>query len=108
MRIILAIGALLVIAASSAQSQAAVTGRWRAVLLYSNGDSREITMELAAAGAAVTGTVAGASIRDGRINGNTVTLVTGNLGNPSLEATLTGELDGDEIVFKSRGLVQFP
>jgi CubicO group peptidase (beta-lactamase class C family) len=98
----------ILLAQASIGTQAGVGGRWRAVLLYSNGDSRAITLQLTTDGTTLTGNVAGAPIRDGRLDGNRITFKTASLGDAAREATVSGELSGDEIVFSATGLVLFP
>jgi CubicO group peptidase (beta-lactamase class C family) len=88
--------------------QAGVAGRWRSVLLYGDGDTREWNIELDATGEVVSGTAMGRPIRDGHIDGNTLSLKTDGLDDPAREATLTGTVMGDEIVFRSTGLVSVP
>jgi CubicO group peptidase (beta-lactamase class C family) len=101
-------GFVLVAIATSAGTQAGVSGRWRAVILVPGGGSQEISMDLKADGPTVTGTVMGGPVREGRLDGSTLTLRMGNPNNPAEEATLTGRVDGDEIVFKVVGFTPSP
>jgi CubicO group peptidase (beta-lactamase class C family) len=88
------------------ETQASLTGRWRAVLLTPDGGTQPITLDLVSSGAAVTGTVQGLTIGEGRLDGATLTL---KLAAPNnREVTLTGEVSGDEIVFASTGLPPGP
>ena len=99
---------LLAVVASSVGTQANLAGRWRAVVLLPEGGSREVTFDLATSGTTVTGTVLGAPVREGRLEANTVSMKVTNPGNPSQEASLTGELSGDEIAFRMTGLLPAP
>jgi hypothetical protein len=78
--------ALIAAIASVVTTQSGVTGRWRAVLLIPDGGQAEIGFDLKADGATVTGTITGppVTIREGRIDGNTLTL---NLNNANGQPT---------------------
>jgi CubicO group peptidase (beta-lactamase class C family) len=109
----LLLGAALVAAviavAVTLTAQSSVTGRWRASVIAGDGPAREIGLDLKADGASVTGTISGppVTIRDGRVEGKTITLnLTG--GNAGQQASLTGEIDGNEIVFRAVGLTPQP
>jgi hypothetical protein len=96
------IGCLILVAFASAATQTPVTGRWRAVLLLPGGGTQNISLELNASGETVTGNVEGLAIREGRLDGSMLTL---RLSAPNnQEVSLTGQVSGDEIVFKSTGL----
>ena len=101
------IGCLLLVALASGATQTpAVTGRWRAVLLLPDGGTQNIAFELDAKGETVTGNFEGLAIREGRLDGTTLTL---KLTTPNKqEASLVGQVNGDEIVFKSTGLPPGP
>jgi CubicO group peptidase (beta-lactamase class C family) len=101
------IGALLLAIASPAHTQTGVGGHWRAVWLPPAGPPQEFTLDLAVDGATVTGTALGASIREGRVEGNTVILRTVSF-NRAQEATLTGQLSGDWLLFSAVGFVPVP
>jgi hypothetical protein len=101
MRRLFLIGCLILIAFASAETQTPVTGRWRAVLLTPGGGTQNIWLELDARGETVTGTIEGLAIREGRVDGSTLTL---KLAPNNQEISLTGQVSGDEIVFKSTGL----
>ena len=104
-RLILAAGLVIVTLATTA-TQSAVAGRWRAVLLTPDGGTQNIALELNGAGETVTGNVEGMAIREGRLDGSTLTL---KLPLPTnQEASLIGQVSGDEIVFKSTGLPPGP
>jgi CubicO group peptidase (beta-lactamase class C family) len=78
------------------------------MVLRPEGQQADVTMDLKVDGAAVSGTITGPpfTIRDGRIDGDTLTL---NLANPNGQAaTLTGQISGDEIVFRGVGLAPQP
>ena len=100
------IGCLIVVACVSASTQTTVTGRWRAVLLTPGDGNQNISLELDARGETVTGNVQGLAIREGRLDGSTLTLKLSPPNNP--EVTLTGQVSGDEIAFKSTGLPAGP
>ena len=95
-------------AACSAMAQPAVTGRWQAVVLMPDGGRQDLTLELEAAGQAVTGTVMRMPIREGRLDANTVTLSVAKPGSQGRAVSLVGQLNGDEIVFKATGLLPAP
>ena len=100
------IGCLIVAAFVSAATQSPVTGRWRAVLLLPDGGTQNISFELDARGEAVTGNLEGIAIREGRLDGSTLTL---RLSAPNnQDASLIGQVRGDEIVFESTGLPPGP
>lgn len=106
MRRLFLIGCLVLVAFASAGTQQSVTGRWRAVLLIPDGGTQDVSMDLTAQGETVTGTVLGLAILDGRLDGSTLTL---KLRAPNTrEIALTGQVSGDEIVFKSTGLPAGP
>ena len=106
MRRLFLMACLILIAFASAATQTPVTGRWRAVLLTPGGGTQNIWLELDARGETVTGTIEGLAIREGRLDGGTLTL---KLSGPSnQEVSLTGQVSGDEIVFKSTGLPPGP
>ena len=90
-------------------AQTGIAGKWRAIALLPDGSTRELSMDLKADGAAVTGSLTGAplSIRDGIIKGNTVTLNMLNQGN-NQPITFTGELVGNTIVYMVAGLTPDP
>jgi CubicO group peptidase (beta-lactamase class C family) len=104
---------LLVVMTQQAQTQTGISGEWRAASVVPDGSPdasiREFNLELKAAGSSVTGTITGASIvlRDGHIEGSTVTLSGVNTEN-NLPVSLTGDLAGNEIVFKVVGLLPEP
>ena len=100
------IGCLILVAFASAATQTPVTGRWRAVLLTPGGGTQNISLELDAKGETVTGNFEGLAIREGRLDGSTLTLKVSAPNNQ--EVSLTGLLSGDEIVFKSTGLPEGP
>ena len=107
MKRLLLIGVLLAGASSSVGTQSTVTGRWRAIVLV-NDNQNELGLDLKADGASVTGTIAGpaATIKDGRIEGDTLTL---NLSNANGQpATLIGQVSGDHIVFRATGFTPQP
>ena len=104
-RLILA-GCLVIVTFAPGATQSGVTGRWRAVLLTPDGGTQNIALELNAAGETVTGNLEGLAIREGRLEGSTLTLKIAGPNN--LEVSLNGQVSGDEIVFKSTGLPPGP
>jgi CubicO group peptidase (beta-lactamase class C family) len=106
----LAIPVILVAAiSSSVVTQSGVTGRWRAVVVLPTGGTPELTIDLKAEGNLVTGTITGApvTLRDGRVEGDTITL-RGVNANSQAEATFTGQFTQNEIVFRATGLFPEP
>ena len=83
-----------------------MTGRWRAVLLIPDGGTQNISMDLTASGETVTGTMLGFAVAEGRFDGSTLTLKA--TAPNKREIVLTGQVTGDEIVFKSTGLPPGP
>ena len=107
-RRIVLIGALIAAVAVSVSTQASLTGRWRAILMFPEGNQAEIGFDLKADGATVTGTITGppVTIREGRIHGDTLTL---NLNNANGRPTVfTGQISGNQIVFRATGLTPEP
>jgi CubicO group peptidase (beta-lactamase class C family) len=109
-KILLLAGALVAAISVGVSGQSNVTGRWRAMVLVpgASGQPPEVTLDLTAEGGTVTGTITGppVTIRDGRIEGDTLSL---NLNNANGQpATLTGQLSGDQIVFRAVGLTPQP
>jgi CubicO group peptidase (beta-lactamase class C family) len=100
--------ALIVVAGPLLTAQANVTGRWRAVLLTPGGGTRDVTMDLKMEGTGVTGTVLGAPVREGRVEAGTVTLVVGDPSVPGQGASFSGQVSGDEIVFRVVGAAPVP
>ena len=68
------IGCLVLVALAPAATQTSVTGQWRAVLLLPDGGTQNLSLELDAKGETVTGNVEGLAIREGRLDGSTLTL----------------------------------
>jgi len=101
MRRLFLTGCLILVALACADTQTAVTGRWRAVLLTPDGGTQNISLELDARGETVTGNIDGLAIREGRLDAGTLTLKLSPPNSP--EVSLTGQVSGDEIVFKSTG-----
>jgi hypothetical protein len=105
---------LVVVTTVQAQTQTTISGDWRGASVIADGTPdgavREFNLELKADGTSVTGSVTGASItiREGRIEGNTVTLSGVNGANNNQPVTMTGNLSGDEIVFNVVGLSPQP
>jgi CubicO group peptidase (beta-lactamase class C family) len=102
MRKLVLIACVMLVACTSAQTPTSVTGRWRAVLLTPDGGTQNIRLELDAKGATVTGRLDSRAIREGRLDGDTLTLKL--TGPNNQEVSLTGRVSGDEIVFQSTGL----
>jgi len=104
---------LLVATTQQAQTQMNISGDWRAATVLPDGTPdaaiRDLNLELKANGSSVKGTVTGASIeiRDGRIDGSTITLSGLNTEN-NKSVSLTGNLSNNEIVFTVTGLLPEP
>src|SRR5262252_3749870 len=104
---------LVIVTSQRAQTQTGISGDWRAASVLPDGTPdaaiREFNLELKANGTSVTGTVTGASIviREGRIEGNTVTLNGVNTEN-NQPVSLMGNLSDNEIVLKVDGLLTEP
>jgi len=105
---------LLIVAAvaaaySSVSTQSGPAGRWRASVIAGDGPARDVGLDLKVDGTSVTGTIFGppVMIRDGRIEGDTLTLNLINQGGGQT-ATLTGQMFGNEIVFRAVGLTPQP
>jgi len=101
-------GALVTAVSVVVSTQSDVTGRWRAIVLLPEGGQPEIGFDLKADGPAVTGTITGppVTIRDGRLEGDTLIL---NLNNPNGQpTTFTGQVSGNQIVFRAVGLTPQP
>ena len=100
---------LVVSITARAQTQTTISGDWRAVSVIPDGTPdavvREFNLELKVDGGSVTGTVTGTpvAIRQGRIEGNTITLNGVNTDN-NQTFSMTGTIAGDEIVFNVVGL----
>src|SRR5262245_4300233 len=92
-------------AVATGNTQSGLTGRWRAMVLLPNNGTVEVTFDLKADGSTVTGTVTGApvTLRDGRLDGETLTLRAVNTNNQA-EVTFTGQFTPNEIVLRATGL----
>ena len=105
---LLLVGAVVAAISGTVSTQSGPTGRWRAILLLPEGNQGEIGFDLKADGTSVTGTITGppVTIREGRIEGDTLTL---NLNNANGQpTTLTGQMSGNEIVFRAVGMAPQP
>ncbi len=106
MRRLLLIGTLILVACASVATQTSVAGRWRAVMVTLDGGTQTFWLELEAKDDVVTGNVEGVAIREGRFDGSVLTL---HLAAPNNQhVSLTGQVTGDEIVFKATGLPAGP
>ena len=111
MKKLLLLPMLLVLITQQDQSQTGIGGAWRLASVVPDGTPdgaiRDFFLELKVDGTSVTGTVTGAPIviREGRIDGNAVTL---NGVSSSQPVSFTGNLSGDEIVFTVGGLMTEP
>jgi CubicO group peptidase (beta-lactamase class C family) len=105
MKKLLVLTILMAAVCSSVGTQAGVTGRWRALVLLPNGGTPELTIDLKADGTVVTGTIAGApvTLREGRLDGDTITLQGVNSNNQAA-VTFIGQVGPNEIVFRATGL----
>ena len=102
---------LLLIAQLPMQSQSGiagtVAGRWRAVLVNPNGGTQDVSLNLEAKDGTVSGVVFGLPVT-GKVEGETVTLSMAIPGRPGPDAVLTGQMTGDEILFRAVGLQPVP
>jgi hypothetical protein len=105
MKKLLVLAVLVAAVASTVRTQSGVSGRWRALVLLPSGGTPELTLDLKADGNVVTATIGGApvTIREGRLEGDTLTLRAVNDNNRA-EVTFTGQVTGNEIVFRATGL----
>ena len=93
--------ALLAVAAFAAD----VTGKWMANVPGRDGNTREVTYNLKADGATLTGTTTGRGgqeiqITDGKVEGDTVSFkIKMEFGGNSIVQNYTGKVAGDEIKF---------
>ncbi len=92
---------LLAIAAFAADA----TGKWSAEVPGRGGQTRQITMNLKADGAKLTGTLGGpqgdTEITNGKVDGDTISFtVTREFQGNSVKLNYTGKVSGDEIKFK--------
>ena len=101
--------AALAVVVSGVDTQSSPTGRWRAVIMLPDGSTRQLTFEMKADGAAIAATVTDApiTVREGRIEGDKITLRGPGPGGFG-DFTLTGTLAGNEIVFRAEGLLPEP
>jgi opacity protein-like surface antigen len=99
----LMLGALALALATSAFA-ADVTGKWTAQVPGRDGQMRETTFNLTAAGATLTGTVSGRNgdnpISEGAVKGDDISFaVKVNFGGNDMKLLYKGKLAGDEIKF---------
>lgn len=86
-----------------------VTGKWTAQVPGRNGQAREMTFDLKAEGATLTGTVSGGqgggnAISEGKVTGDEISFVVSIERNGNtMKQTYTGKAAGDEIKFKRQG-----
>src|SRR5262245_26069902 len=85
-----------------------VSGKWTGQVPGRDGQAREWTFDLKAAGDKLTGTVSSgqlnSTITDGKVSGDTVSfVVTLERGGNTIKQTYTGTVAGDEIKFKREG-----
>ena len=110
-KFILSLAIVLLIAQLPTQSQSGiagtVAGRWRAVLVNPNGGTQDVSLNLEAKDGTVTGVVFGLPVT-GKVEGETVTLSMAIPGRPGPDAVLTGQMTGDEILFRAVGLQPVP
>jgi hypothetical protein len=99
----------LVLALSAIALAADVTGKWIAQVPGRDGQTREQTFNLKAAGEKLTGTVTAGqggevAIAEGRVSGDTISFkVTREMGGNTVTWTYTGTVAGTEIKFKREG-----
>lgn len=91
---------LLALVPMSAQIPSGVAGRWRAVVVTPGGGTQDIFLRLETQGDAVTGAFNGLAVA-GRVEGHAVTLNVSLPGRPGPDGILTGQMSGDEILFRA-------
>ena len=104
------VAVVLLLAQLPIQSQsgiAGIAGRWRAVLVSPNGGTQDVSLNLEAKGNDVTGVALGLPLT-GRVEGDTVTLSMPIPGRPGQDAVLTGQIVGDQILFRAVGFEPAP
>ena len=94
---------LLAVAAFAADA----TGKWTAEMQGRGGQTRQVTMNLKADGAKLTGTVGSpqgdTEITDGKVDGDTISFnVVREFNGSSFKMVYTGTVSGDEIKFKAQ------
>lgn len=110
MKLVPLMGVLVAAVSTLVPAQSSPAGRWRASVLQSDGGpARDVSLELTVDGTRVSGTIVGPPLRiqEGRVEGNTITLTLAGT-NPGQQATLTGEMTANEIVFRAVGLTAEP
>ncbi len=86
-----------------------ITGKWTAQVPGREGQMREMTFDLKAEGATLTGTVSGGQgganpISEGKINGNEISfVVTVERNGNTMKQSYSGTLAGDELKMKRQG-----
>jgi hypothetical protein len=91
-------------AAADVAAAAGVTGKWVAQVPGRDGQTREVTFNLKAAGERLTGTMSGrqgdVEITDGKVKGDEVSFdVTMSMQGNAMKMTYKGKVAGDEIKF---------
>jgi len=91
-------------AAADVAAPTGVTGKWTAQVPGRDGQTREVTFNLKAAGEKLTGTMSGrqgdVEITDGKVKGDEVSFdVTMNMQGNAMKMTYKGKVAGDEIKF---------
>ena len=102
--------AVLLLAQLPIQSQSGspgIAGRWRAVVVTPNGGTQEVFLNLEVKDGAVTGIALGLPA-SGRVEGENVTLSIAVPGRTGPSPTLTGQMVGDQIVFRAVGFEPEP
>lgn len=92
------------ILASALLFAASVTGKWNADIQTPNGDTRHVTFDLKADGAALSGTAGGprgdTPITDGKVDGENISFtVTREFNGNQFKLLYKGKVDGDTIHF---------
>ncbi|MBI4889923.1 MAG: hypothetical protein HY821_04805 [Acidobacteria bacterium] len=86
-----------------------ITGKWTAQVPGRDGQTREVTFDLKAEGATLTGTVSGGQgggnpISEGKINGAEISfVVTMERNGNTMKQSYSGTLAGDELKMKRQG-----
>ena len=91
----------------SQSGNADIAGRWRAVLVTSNGATQDVSLNLETKGNDVTGVFFGLPAT-GKVEGTTVTLSVAVPGRGGPNPVLTGQIAGDQIVFRAVGIEPVP
>ena len=107
MRSRLVLAVLLLATAASVNAQKGIAGAWRTAIVPPDGPPREFAFDFKTEGATITGSILDLVIREGRFEGDNITLAAANPGTKD-QASFTGQVHDDEIVFRAVGLLPTP